>query len=71
MLDLGLTSAEILEAIEITLPEAGVVAFQRGLEAWCEVVGATGIEPAAVLSAADADGPPGSPLSQNSSATDH
>ena len=36
---------EILEAIEITLPEAGVVAFQRGFDAWREVVGAEGIEP--------------------------
>jgi 4-carboxymuconolactone decarboxylase len=44
-LDLGLTPEEILEAIEIALPEAGVVAFQHGFQAWCEVVGATGIEP--------------------------
>lgn len=43
-LDLGLTPEEILEAIEIALPEAGVVAFQTGFEAWCEVVGADGIE---------------------------
>src|ERR687898_2235025 len=32
-LDLGLSKAEILEAIEISLPEAGVVAFQEGFEA--------------------------------------
>lgn len=44
-LDAGLTQQEILEAIEITLPEAGVVAFQAGLEAWREIVGAEGIEP--------------------------
>ena len=44
-LDLGLTPAEILEAIEISLPEAGVVAFQTGFEAWREVVDAEGIEP--------------------------
>lgn len=44
-LDLGVTAQEILEAIEIALPEAGVVAFQVGFEAWCEVVGATGLEP--------------------------
>ena len=31
-LDLGLTSQEILEAIEISLPEAGVVVFQHGFE---------------------------------------
>ncbi len=44
-LDLGLTPIEILEAIEIALPEAGVVAFQAGFDAWREVVGAEGIEP--------------------------
>jgi 4-carboxymuconolactone decarboxylase len=44
-LDLGVTSREILEAIEIALPEAGIVAFQAGLEAWREVVGAEGLEP--------------------------
>lgn len=44
-LDLGVTPQEILEAIEIALPEAGVVAFQAGFEAWREVVGADGIEP--------------------------
>jgi 4-carboxymuconolactone decarboxylase len=44
-LDLGVTPQEILEAIEISLPEAGVVAFQAGFEAWRECVGADGIEP--------------------------
>ncbi|RZU34159.1 carboxymuconolactone decarboxylase family protein [Blastococcus saxobsidens] len=44
-LDLGLSPQEILEAIEISLPEAGVVAFQVGFDAWREVVGAEGIEP--------------------------
>ncbi|WP_299168987.1 carboxymuconolactone decarboxylase family protein [uncultured Arthrobacter sp.] len=44
-LDLGVTAAEILEAIEIALPEAGIVAFQAGFDAWREVVGAEGIEP--------------------------
>lgn len=44
-LDLGLTPQEILEAIEISLPEAGIVAFQTGFEAWREVVDADGIEP--------------------------
>ena len=44
-LDLGLSKEEILEAIEISLPEAGVVTFQEGFEAWREVVGADGIEP--------------------------
>ncbi|WP_128377228.1 carboxymuconolactone decarboxylase family protein [Streptomyces cavernae] len=44
-LGLGVTPQEILEAIEIALPEAGIVAFQAGLEAWRETVGATGIEP--------------------------
>ncbi len=44
-LDLGVSAAEILEAIEIALPEAGVVAFQHGFEVWAEVVGATPLEP--------------------------
>ena len=44
-LDLGVSPTEILEAIEIALPEAGVVAFQSGFEAWKEAVGADGIEP--------------------------
>ena len=44
-LDLGVTPQEILEAIEIALPQAGIVAFQVGFEAWREVVGADGIEP--------------------------
>ncbi len=44
-LDLGLSKEEILEGIEITLPEAGVVVFQEGFEAWREVTGAEGIEP--------------------------
>ncbi|MFJ9631803.1 carboxymuconolactone decarboxylase family protein [Streptomyces sp. NPDC101175] len=46
-LDLGVTPQEILEAIEIALPEAGIVAFQAGLDAWREVVGASGVEPTA------------------------
>ncbi len=45
-LDLGVSPEELLEAIELALPEAGVVAFQAGFEAWREVVGVTGIEPA-------------------------
>ncbi|WBP93342.1 carboxymuconolactone decarboxylase family protein [Mycolicibacterium neoaurum] len=44
-LDLGLTPQQILEAIEIALPEAGVVAFQGGFDAWKSVVNATGLEP--------------------------
>jgi 4-carboxymuconolactone decarboxylase len=44
-LELGATPREILEAIEISLPEAGIVAFQAGFEAWREVVGADGLEP--------------------------
>ncbi|HET8630578.1 MAG TPA: carboxymuconolactone decarboxylase family protein [Thermomicrobiales bacterium] len=44
-LDLGVTGEEILEAIEIALPEAGVVAFQAGFDAWREIVGAAGLEP--------------------------
>lgn len=48
-LDLGVSPQEILEAIEIALPEAGVVAFQHGFEAWCNVVGATGLEPSVAV----------------------
>jgi 4-carboxymuconolactone decarboxylase len=44
-LDLGVSKEEILETIEIALPEAGIVAFQEGFEAWREVTGAEGIEP--------------------------
>jgi len=44
-LNLGVSPEEILEALEIALPEAGVVAFQVGFDAWHEVVGADGIEP--------------------------
>jgi len=44
-LEVGATPEEILEAIEISLPEAGVVVFQHGFEAWKEYVGADGIEP--------------------------
>ncbi|HLH68722.1 MAG TPA: carboxymuconolactone decarboxylase family protein [Candidatus Dormibacteraeota bacterium] len=44
-MELGMTPAEILEAIEIAIPEAGVVAFQGGLEAWCEAVQAVPLEP--------------------------
>jgi 4-carboxymuconolactone decarboxylase len=44
-LDLGVSAEEILEAIEISLPEAGIVAFQTGFDAWKEVVGADGLEP--------------------------
>ncbi|GAA1007729.1 hypothetical protein Aple_071460 [Acrocarpospora pleiomorpha] len=44
-LDLGVSPQEILEAIEIALPEAGVVAFQWGVEAWQEVVGIELMEP--------------------------
>ncbi|SCL36162.1 4-carboxymuconolactone decarboxylase [Micromonospora rhizosphaerae] len=41
----GATPREVLEAIEIALPEAGVVAFQHGFDVWREAVGAEGIEP--------------------------
>jgi 4-carboxymuconolactone decarboxylase len=44
-LNSGVTPGEILEAIEITLPEAGVVAFQRGVEYWHEIVGGPIVEP--------------------------
>lgn len=41
----GVTPQEILEALEIALPEAGVVAFQHGFEVWRQVVGAEVLEP--------------------------
>lgn len=44
-LDAGATEGEVLEAIELALPEAGVVVFQHGFDAWREVAGAAGIEP--------------------------
>ncbi|MET8854106.1 carboxymuconolactone decarboxylase family protein [Amycolatopsis sp. NPDC004625] len=44
-LEIGVTAREILEAIEIALPEAGVVAFQHGFEAWCACVNPPAVEP--------------------------
>lgn len=44
-LEAGATEGEILEAIELAIPEAGIVAFQHGFDAWKEVVVAKGIEP--------------------------
>lgn len=44
-LDEGASPEEILEAIEIALPEAGVVAFQHGFAVWAEVTGAAAIDP--------------------------
>lgn len=46
-LELGVTSEELLEALEIALPEAGVVAFQHGFDAWREVVDAPVLDPSA------------------------
>src|SRR3954468_5543718 len=44
-LEEGCSPEEVLEAIEISMPEAGVVAFQEGYNAWAEVVGAPALEP--------------------------
>lgn len=44
-LDLGVKAHEILESIEIALPEAGVVVFQHGFEAWKSVVEPASVEP--------------------------
>ena len=49
----GATPEEILEAIEIACPEAGVVAFQWGLDAWRDVVQPEGIEPSPGLLSED------------------
>lgn len=54
-LSLGVSATEILEAIEIALPEAGVVAFQVGFEAWAEIVEAEGLEPTVGVAGAAAD----------------
>ena len=43
-LEAGASEGEVLEAIEISIPEAGIVAFQAGFDAWREVTGAEGIE---------------------------
>ena len=48
-LDLGVSPEEILEVIEIALPEAGVVAFQHGFEVWAKVVGAEPLEPSVAV----------------------
>jgi hypothetical protein len=45
---LGLTPQDILEAIEIALPEAGVVVCQHGFDAWRETAGSAGLEPSQV-----------------------
>lgn len=55
-LELGVSAQEILEAIEIALPEAGVVAFQEGFEAWREVTGSPGVEPTVEVALAPSKG---------------
>ena len=44
-LSLGVSAQDVLEALEIALPEAGIVAFQHGFDAWREVVDAPALEP--------------------------
>lgn len=44
-LAMGLTAQDVLEAMEIVIPLAGVVLFKEGFEVWREVTGATGLEP--------------------------
>ena len=56
-LDLGVTPEEILEAIEIALPEAGIVAFQWGVEAWQAVVGIEALEPSVAVHSGKTDTP--------------
>ncbi len=55
-LELGVSAQEILEAIEIALPEAGVVAFQEGFDAWREVTDSPAVEPTVAVSLAQAEG---------------
>ena len=53
----GATAEEVLEAIEIACPEAGVVAFQWGVDVWRDVVQPEGIEPSpGLLRGANHDG---------------
>jgi len=54
-LDLGVTSQEILEAIEIALPEAGIVAFQWGVQAWQDVVGIDPLQPSVAVHSGKSD----------------
>jgi 4-carboxymuconolactone decarboxylase len=54
-LRIGVTPQEILEALEILLPLAGVVLFKEGFEIWQEVTEADGIEPS--VDGAAAPGP--------------
>ncbi len=49
VLDQGLSKGELLEAVELVIGLGGFVPFQEGLKAWCEVTGATGIEPTALV----------------------
>ena len=44
-LDYGATKQEVLEALEICLPAAGVPAFMIGFEAWKQVVSPKRMEP--------------------------
>lgn len=46
-LEIGVTPEEILEVIELSIPQAGVVVFQGGLDAWREEVKALPLEPSA------------------------
>lgn len=57
-LGLGAAPQQILEAIEIALPEAGVVAFQHGFDAWREVVDAATLEPSAAPTGSPVGSPP-------------
>jgi 4-carboxymuconolactone decarboxylase len=44
-LDYGATKKEVLEALEICIPAAGVPAFMTGFEAWKQVVSPQRVEP--------------------------
>jgi 4-carboxymuconolactone decarboxylase len=58
-LDEGAAPEEILEALEIALPEAGVVAFQLGLASWRAVVQPEELEPTVTAYGAHGDGAAG------------
>jgi 4-carboxymuconolactone decarboxylase len=44
-LDYGATKQEVLEALEICLPSAGVPAFMIGFDAWKQTVSPNSVEP--------------------------
>lgn len=44
-IEAGASPEEVLETIELAIPEAGIPTFMHGLMAWADAVGAQGLEP--------------------------